>query len=209
MPQVEVYNRSMHQSLVIVSAIVAGLLSVTGLVPYIRDIFRHKTKPERAMWWIYAGLFTLLFAAQWSAGAKWLLIISGTYVLSAVLIAILSLKYGNGRFHKRDGISILVALLGLVLWLVTDEPLLTILTVIVIDFAGFWLTLVKTWHAPHSETLISWQLSCVSAAISLLSIDKWTFAVASYPVYAVFGAGLLVWLIMYRRTKVHEDPADF
>jgi hypothetical protein len=30
-----------------------------------------------------------------------------------------------------------------------------------------------------------------------------------YPLYAVLGTALIVWLIMFRRTKVLEDPKDF
>lgn len=204
-----VYNSDMHQDLALTAAVAGGLINILALVPYIRDIFRRKTKPERAMWWIYTALFILLFAAQLSAGAKWLLIISGEYVLSSALVAILSLKYGYGSLHKRDGLSLAFAALGFILWLVTDKPLLAILIVIAIDFAGFWLTLIKTWHAPHSETLITWQLNCLSAVISLFSIATLTFTILIYPLYAVFGTALIVWLIMYRRTKIKEDPVDF
>jgi hypothetical protein len=161
------------------------------------------------MWWIHTALFMLLFAAQLKADAKWLLIISGEYVLTSLIIAILSVKYGFGSLHKRDGVSLIIAVLGLAFWIITDKPLVAILSVIVIDFAGFWLTLVKTWHAPHSETLVTWQLNCASAIISLFAISNWTFTIVSYPLYAVLGTVLIVWLIMYRRTRIREDPVDF
>jgi hypothetical protein len=171
--------------------------------------FGTKRSPNERCGGIYTGLFTLLFAAQRSAGATWLLIISGEYILNSALIAILSVKYGYGSFHKRDSISLLIAALGFAFWLATDKPVVAILSVIVIDFAGFWLTLVKTWHAPHSETLISWQLSCLSAVFSLFAISAWTFTITIYPLYAVLGTALIVWLIMYRRMKIKEDPIDF
>ena len=81
--------------------------------------------------------------------------------------------------------------------------------VIIVDFAGFWLTLVKTWQAPHSETLISWQLSLGAAVLSIFSAGTWRLSIVIYPLYAVAGTALLVWLIMYRRTIVKEDVADF
>lgn len=199
----------MHHTFLIVDSIVAASLGIVGLVPYFRDIFRHKTKPERAMWWIYSVLFILLFAAQKKAGAHWLLVVSAGYILSAVLIAVLSLRYGYGTFHKRDVASLGIAALGLLLWLLTDQPLAAIVMVVIVDFAGFWLTLTKTWHAPHSETLISWQLSCAGAILSVFSADSWKPSIVIYPLYSVLGSGLLVWLIMYRRTKVKEDPIDF
>jgi len=199
----------MHDSLLALLAAVAGIINLLGFLPYLRDIFLHKTKPERAMWWIYTVLFTVLFAAQVKAGAHWLLLVTGVYIVSAAIVAVLSLWYGYGSFHKRDAVSLIIAVLGLALWLATDKPLLAILMVIVVDAAGFWLTLVKTWHAPHSETLISWQAACLAGVLSLFTIGTWTLELVIYPIYAVLGTGLLVGLIMYRRTKVAEDKADF
>ncbi len=199
----------MNNGLVAAFGIAAAILDIVGLYPYVRDIFRHKTKPERAMWWIYAVLFFLLFAAQASAGARWLLLVSATYVVSSVLAAVLSVRYGYGSFHRRDYLSILMALAGLGVWLFTDRPLLAIIMIIIVDFAGFWLTLVKTWHAPHTETLISWQLSVGSALLSVFAVGSWNLTVLIYPVYAVLATGLLVFIIMYRRTKVKADPKDF
>lgn len=199
----------MHHNYLLFAALAASIIGLAGNVPYFIDIFQHKTKPERAMWWIYTVLFSVLFLAQMNAGAKWLLVVSGGYVLSSALIAVFSIRYGYGSFHRRDFISAGVAIIGLALWLVTNDPLIAILIVIFVDFAGFWLTLVKTWHAPHSETLITWQLSCLSAVISVFSIGSWNFTLVIYPLYAVFGTALIVWLIMYRRTIIKEDPVDF
>jgi hypothetical protein len=199
----------MHDSILAAVGIISAVLNCCGTVPYVRDIFRHKTKPERAMWWVYAVLFSVLLVAQAGAGARWLLVVTGAYIASALLIALLSLRYGYGRFHRRDVVSLLVAAAGLLVWWRLDQPLVAIVVVIGIDFAGFWLTLVKTWHAPHSETLIAWQLSCVAALLSLFTVGSWSLAVLAYPVYAVLGGAFIVWLIMYRRTKVGTDPDDF
>jgi len=198
----------MHISIYALAGISAGIINTIGLVPYIRDIFRHKTKPERAMWWIYAVLFSLLFAAQLKAGASWLLCVTAAYILSSILIAILSLRYGYGSFHKRDMFSLVIVALGLLLWLITSQPLLAIILVIIVDFAGFWLTLFKTWHAPRSETLVAWELACLAAIISVFSIKTVSLSVIIYPLYAVLGSGLLVCEIIYRRARVEHDLED-
>jgi hypothetical protein len=199
----------MEDTLRAVIGAAAAIINVLGFMPYIRDILRHKTKPERAMWWIYVFMFGVLFAAQMDAGGRWLLLITGAYLVESAVIAMLSVRYGYGSFHKRDTISLLVAAVGLLLWLATDMPLVAIMLVIIVDFAGFWLTLVKTWHAPHTETLISWQLACVSAILSMFSISTWKLDIVVYPLYAAVVTALLAWLIMHRRTKVTEDLPDF
>jgi hypothetical protein len=151
----------------------------------------------------------ILFFAQASAGATWLLVASASYVLASGFIAVLSLRYGYGKFHKRDIISLVIAAFGLVAWLIANKPIIAILIVIVIDFAGFWLTLLKTWKAPYTETLISWQLACLSSVLSVFAAGSLKPAIILYPLYSVVGSALLVWLIMFRRRKVKQDAADF
>lgn len=199
----------MSETTYVVAGIAGATINIIGFVPYIRDIFRHKTEPERAMWWIYTALFLLLFAAQLNAGAHWLLLVTGVYILNSAVIAILSLRYGYGSLHKRDAISLIIAAIGLLLWLLTKQPLLAILVVILVDIAGFWLTLLKVWHAPRSETLVSWQLAFVAAVISIFSIKTLKFDLVIYPLYAVAGEAFLIGEIMYRRKKVQHDLKDF
>jgi hypothetical protein len=199
----------MHGSLMLFFGIAAAVLNCIGTVPYVRDILRGKTKPERGMWWVYSALFVVLFIAQAESGAGWLLLVTGAYIAAALLIAGLSLRYGYGGFHWRDTVSLVVAGIGLAAWWMLDQPLITALLIIGVDFAGSWLTLVKAWHAPHTETLVSWQLSLVAAVCSLFAIDTVNASTLAYPVYAVVGGAFVVWLIMYRRTKVKEDPRIF
>jgi hypothetical protein len=199
----------MHLNFLLLAGIMGASINLVGFVPYLRDILRHKTKPERAMWWIYTVLFSVLLAAQAKAGARWLLLVSAEYILTSLAIAVLSIRYGYGTLHKRDLISIFLAILGLIIWKLTNSPLIAILIVICIDFAGFWLTLLKTWEAPHSETLISWQLALLSTIVSLFAIGSWSFTLFAYPLYAVVGDSLLVWIIIYRRRKLARDESDF
>jgi len=161
------------------------------------------------MWWIYTGLFALLFAAQRGANSGWVVIVTAAYVIDSALNAILSIKYGFGSFHKRDAVSIAIAILGMSAWAVTSNPLLAILMIIVVDGAGFWLTLVKTWHAPHSETLITWQLALLGNVFGVLAVRNRSFVTLVYPVYAVAAVAILVGLMMARRREITEDPTDY
>ena len=61
----------MGQQLLAVLGIASAVVNTIGLVPYLRDIFRHKTKPERAAWWIWLTLNMIAFFAQLAAGATW------------------------------------------------------------------------------------------------------------------------------------------
>ncbi len=179
--------------------VVSAIVNTVGLIPYVRDILKGKTKPERATWWIWLTLGTIALTAQISAGAKWSLAMTGAQTLAAATIAILSVKFGFGKFHKKDFISLIVAFFGIVLWKLTDSPLSALLIVIFVDFLAFYLTITKTWSHPETETLISWVLASISGFAGLLAVGEWNFTKAVYPLYMALGNGFLAWVIFSRR----------
>lgn len=191
----------MSTTVLAVTGIAAGVVNTVGLVPYIRDVFRHKTKPERATWWVWLALASLAFYAQWQAGATWSLIMTGAGIVACGLLAVLSLRYGYGRFHLRDTVSLVVAAVGIVIAQYIQSPLFALLVIIGVDIIGLWLTLYKSWLAPHTETLISWFLATVSGGLAALAVGEWNFTQLIYPAYLFVGNGLIVLVIVYRRRK--------
>lgn len=47
----------------------SGIISIICILPYLRDIFRHTTKPERASWFIWTVLGSIAFFSQYAKGA--------------------------------------------------------------------------------------------------------------------------------------------
>lgn len=189
-------------------AILGIILQLIGFVPYIVDIFRGKTKPERASFWIFTLLIVITIAAQLSQGLTWATVLLMVWAFNTGFIALLSLKYGYGTFKRRDFVSVIVALIGVVLWWVTDQPLVAALIVVGVDFAGFWLTLVKTWAAPYTETMIAWLLSGLGALCALIAAATFDPVQISYLLYSVIANLGIVWIIVYRRRHVNPKPAQ-
>ena len=187
-------------------AILGIILQLVGFVPYIVDIFRGKTKPERASFWIFTLLIVITIAAQLSQGLTWATVLLMVWAFNTGFIALLSIKYGYGTFKRRDFISVLVALVGVALWWVTDQPLIAALIVVAVDFAGFWLTLAKTWVAPHTETLIAWLLSGLGAVCALAAAGTVDPVQISYLLYSAIANLGIVWMILYRRKVVDATP---
>jgi hypothetical protein len=189
----------MSTALLAALGIASAVVNTIGLIPYLKDIFKHKTKPERATWWIWVALNAVAFTAQVGAGATWSLLLTAGELLSIGVIAYLSLNYGYGRLQQRDIISLLVAMLGLILWKFTNDPIFAIAIVVLIDLLGFWLTVTKTWKAPHTETLISWICAGFAGTFGTLAVGKLNFTQLLYPLYIMLANWLLVWVIVYRR----------
>lgn len=193
----------MSESTLAFFGISSVIVNTVGLIPYLRDILLRKTKPERATWWIWLALNVVAFLAQLAAGATWSLWFTGGIMMAVGAIALLSIKYGYGAFEKKHIISLIAAAGGIVLWKITNNPLLALMIVIAVDFMAFYLTIKKTWQAPETETLSAWIFAVVSAALGVLAVgDYGDIAKIIYPLYVLLGNGFLVWEIVYRRRKI-------
>jgi len=184
--------------------IASGVVMIIGIVPYVRDIFRGSTKPERATWWVWTLLNVLSLSAQIGAHAGWSLLMTVAQGLVTLLVAVLSIWRGYGRFHRRDLLAIIVALCGAGLWWLLKSPLAALIIVVLVDINGFWLTIAKTWQAPETETLSSWVLSALSGVLGVLAVGSFNFTQFLYPLYITLGNTLLLSIILYRRRAMHR-----
>ncbi|MET0779487.1 MAG: hypothetical protein ABWY71_01495 [Candidatus Saccharimonadales bacterium] len=188
-----------------VIGISSAVLQFAAMVPYFIDIVKGKTKPERATWWIWLLLNAVSVAAQIGAHATWSMLMSAAQLIVTGAVAALSLKYGYGAFHKKDGGAIVLALFGIFLWWLLDSPLAALLVVIAVDLIGYWLTIEKTWKAPHSETMITWAIGALSAALSVVAVGGWNVTQFIYPLYVALGNGLMAVIIITRRPVVDKQ----
>ena len=196
----------MNSSLLALLGIAAGVVNVLSLVPYVRDIFKHKTKPERASWWIWSIIFTSVFFAQLDMKAGWSVGLTVGQVIGTTFVAILSIKYGYGRFERKDIISLVLACIGIILWRLTSQPLVALAILICIDMVAVALTIKKAWKAPETETLISWILILVSSILALLSVGTlWTINMI-YPVYTLLTVlAILGTILAGRKVRLTSD----
>jgi hypothetical protein len=179
--------------------IASGLLMMLCVVPYVRDILRRSTKPERATWWVWLGLGVMSVIAQFQAGNRWPLLMTVGSVAGCGTIAVLSLRYGYGHFKKRDTTALVMATLGMALSQVLHSPLVALLIIIFVDMIGYSLTIAKTWKAPETETLSTWVLATVAGLLGALAVNEPTFTKLVYPLYIFVGNFVLIAIIISRR----------
>ncbi|HVS58750.1 MAG TPA: hypothetical protein VHD60_03355 [Candidatus Saccharimonadales bacterium] len=168
-------------------AILSGLILVAGAPPYLIDILKHKTKPERATWFIWSVLGTIAFISQLSLHGGWSLLFVGLDGLGSIIVFLLSLKYGVGGWTWLDRIALIIAAAGVVISLVAHSPTLALCGVVLADISGVVLTIRKTFLDPGSETTITWFFVGTSALLGALSVGKVQFDLLLYPVYLTIG----------------------
>ncbi len=164
----------------------AGLLSLVGFVPYIYDILRGKCTPNRATWFIWTMVGTILCLAQFDLSnenleAFW---VPFSYVIGPALIFLLSLKYGEGGYTKFDGICLYLSFLGLVFWVWFEMPVAALLLNIGIDTVGAIPTLKKTYFDPSSESVRAWSLFAIANSINMhIALGPGPWEQTIYPLY--------------------------
>lgn len=187
----------------------SGLLIFLGTIPYIRDIFVHTTKPQRATWFIYTVLGSISFFSQLAEGATFSLWLTGIDTFSIVLIFLLSIRYGVGGFGKKDTIALIVAGVALGIWYITKEAAFALYLVIGIDAVGTYLTVDKTYKDPESETLSAWVLCAVAGACAMIAVGSLNIVLLSYPLYICIANSIVSLTIIIGRKKNNTHRHSF
>jgi hypothetical protein len=182
--------------------VIAGFLSFLCFVPYIITIFQRKTRPNRASWWIWATNGLILSASYYSAGASntiWALICA---VIAQFIIALLSLKYGEGGWNRFDRVCMFGAGTSLLLWWQFSSPVIAIILTIIIDFFGALPTLKKSYYEPEKEDLLTWILYVIASLLNILAIENWSFTILIPPLYVFFINTTIVTLLLRSRVQM-------
>lgn len=182
-----------------------------GGPPYLFDILRGKTKPQRITWFIWTVLGFIAFFSQVSLGAHWSLLYVGLNAAGNLAVFLLSLKFGVGGWKRLDIFALLIAGIGVAISLAAKAPLAALAGSIIADFAGAALTLYKSYFQPSTETSSTWFFAGTSSLLAAFAVGSWSFSLLLYPVYMCFATyGVLVaqWSGRLLRPKVGSLSAS-
>ena len=183
--------------------ITAGILAFVPCPLYIYAILKGETKPDRVTWWILAlvsGMIALTYDATGAHETIWLPI---GYTASFFIIALFSLRYGDGpmHLHTLDRICLVVALASFVVWRLLDAPFLALLMSMATEFAALVPTAIKAYERPETEDRSAWVVTSVASLLNVLAITPWTFFIALYPVYVFVTNIIITYFIVRRRGR--------
>ena len=102
------------------------------------------------------------------------------------------------KTEKRDYLFALIALVGFVLWRITDDPALAIGFSIVADALAAMPTFIKALKQPESENGKSFVIWTFSSIILVLIVEKWEFSHYAFPIYLVLFNASLAYFINVR-----------
>lgn len=174
--------------------VASGIVGVLGYAPYIKDVYKKSTTPDRISWLIWMLEYTALFFAQISIGASWSLWLVGLQLVGVIMIFGLSLKHGVGKFSRSAYLLLTFVIGALVVWRMTDNAALAIIILIAVETSGVVITAIKTYKKPGSETLSFWYLIACAGILGIPAVGSTTSLVLYlYPIsLVIMSSGVIV-----------------
>lgn len=181
--------------------IVSTTLVLTSPIVYIKSILQGKAKPHRTTRFVLlviTVLSTVSLLASSSQVALWLAFASA---VQAVAVFALSIKRGMGGWSRLDVTCLTIAMIGVLIWQLTSQPLIGLYASVVADFVGMVPAIVKTYRMPHTEDWRFFAMDTVASVLTIIAAGSFSYKETIYPAYLILINGLMVWLAL---RKVHS-----
>jgi len=168
-------------------------LALFGAVRYVIDTWRGSTQPHRVTWtlWALEGILAYAVEIQAHVGLASLM----TLVLGLIPCVVVAASFRNPQaVWKIDRIDVAcgaVSLLGLLFWLLVNEPTVALLSFVTADFIAALPTYRKSWTNPESESGSPYIFGALNCAITLLTLHEVTTAGAAFPGIILFTDSVL------------------
>jgi hypothetical protein len=148
----------------VLMAALAVLITLFSAVIYIKEMLGGTTRPNIVSWSLWCLIQAIFAAAQFSAGASLSIVLPIVEVLTVGLVVGLGLfGYGYKKYRPLDFVCLALALLAIVLWQVTNDPIVALWMSVCADFIAAIPTLFKAFRDPKSETPMPYFLVAISA----------------------------------------------
>jgi hypothetical protein len=189
-------------------ATVGALIGSLGGFYYLYETIAGRAQPNRVTYLLW-GIFPLvIFAAQRAQGVdslSWTSFVAGFMPLLVVAASFFNRK-AYWRTERRDYYLMAAAIVGLVLWAVTDEPNLAILFSLLADLLAGLPTVIKSYRHPRSESWVAYAISALGFGVSLLSVQRYDFQNTAFVAYVFLMNGACA--VLASRGRGRAPAAD-
>ena len=166
--------------------ITAGLLQQISAILYIKSMLKGTTRPNVVTQILWSVLQVIALLAQFSSGASWSVIILIVLTFNTLLVtALCFMGYGYKEYGLIDKLCFVLAILAIILWQITKEPLVALALSILADAIATLPTIIKTYRYPKTEAPIPWFMTLIASALSAISSTKLNFANLAFPLYMI------------------------
>lgn len=166
-------------------AIIAALLAIVGNVPYLRDIIKGRVQPHPYTWLVWSLVSCIIFFGQLAKGAGIGALPTAASEVFTIIIFFFSLKYGFKNIRKIDTVFFIIALLGIIPWILTKDPTVSVIIAVGIDLVAFVPTIRKAWMRPETETPVLYAMNVLRHILMLFSLQAYNIATTLHSIVMI------------------------
>lgn len=189
----------------IITTIIGITITIIWYYYYIKNIYKWTNKPHLYSWIIWASALSIGFLIQVHNEWGYWSFITMFEALCCILVAIIAITKWEKYITKSDKICLLTAAIALMFWLVLNQPLISILLIIAVDFFGFIPTIRKSYLKPYEECLSVYIMWVGLFILALIGLTQYTLVTYLYPVSIIFTNLMLIIIILWRRKNILEE----
>jgi len=182
-------------------AIIGAIIGSLGGFYYLYETIAGRAQPNRITWLLWGIFPMVIFVAQRAqgvAGISWASFFAGLTPLLVVAASFFNEK-AYWKSGPRDYGLMAAAVIGILLWALTDNPNLALLFSLLADILASVPTLIKAYRHPHSESWVAYAISTFGFGISILSNRTCNFENSAFVAYVIILNGALAVLASTRR----------
>jgi hypothetical protein len=182
-------------------AVIAALLAIVGNVPYLRDIIRKKVVPHPYTWLVWSLVSCIIFFGQVAKGAGIGALPTAASEIFTIIIFFFSLRYGFKHVRRIDTLFLIIALGGIIPWVLTNDPTVSVIIAVSIDLIAFIPTIRKTWLHPKTESPLLYATNVVRHILMLFALRTYNIATALHSIVMIVTNTLMTAIILGRNDQ--------
>jgi hypothetical protein len=180
--------------------LIAIILTVWALYPYIRSIHQGKTKPHAFSWIIWGSTTMVVGIAQFTekgGAGSWSIILSGTITFYIAYLAYI--HKSDTSITRSDTLFFVSAMSAIPFWIITSNPLWSVLILTSVDIIGYAPTFRKSYENPYQESLPLFSIMTFRNFIAALALEHYSLTTLVFPVATGLANVVLIGMIFIRR----------
>ncbi|MEO5948893.1 MAG: hypothetical protein ABIP74_00635 [Candidatus Saccharimonas sp.] len=178
--------------------IIATILGVYSIIPYVIAVLKRKTSPHQFSWLIFVIMNGIVLFSQFFEGARESVLITLSFFVGSLIVFLLSLKYGTRATSKWDRLLLGFALATIVIWILTRSNTTAIWLTLIIDVIATTMTILKVRNVPDSESATPWIIGTIAYMFTCLSLIGTPIGILYVrPIYGLVCDLFLVVAILY------------
>lgn len=181
---------------------IAAGIGFAATLPYIRSVWKGATRPHIITWLIWGIATTVIFAAQWvddGGAGSWATGIGG--VLAFFIAGLAWYRGGDQSVRPREWYLLAVVLVALPLWYVSEDALLAVALITMIDLIAYLPTFRKSYHKPHEERIFLFAVMLLRNLFSLYALEHYSATTMLFPALTGMANVVLIAMILACRRR--------